>query len=320
MTGKVTSCFRGKRVYVAGHSGMAGSALVRRLRNEDCEILTSSSGAVDLRRQADTEDLLASLRPDIVLAAAARVGGIVANDTLPVDFLADNLAIELNVITASHKVGVDRLLFLGSTCVYPREAPQPMREADLLSGPLEPTNQWYAVAKIAGIKLCQAYRRQYGARYLSVMPTNLYGPGDNYHLAHSHVVAALVRRFHDAKVSGASEVVVWGSGKPRREFLFVDDFADACLFTMEHYDGEDLINIGVGRDISIAEFATLVAKVVGFEGRIAFDPTKPDGTPRKLVDVSRLTGLGWRARTELGSGLAIMYRDFLAVGEGRREV
>ena len=301
---------RGKRVYVAGHTGMAGSALVRRLTRADCTILTASSGSVDLRRQEATEALLAALKPDIVIAAAARVGGIVANDTMPVDFLADNLAIELNLIQASHKVGVERLLFLGSTCVYPRDAAQPMREDALLSGPLEATNEWYAIAKIAGIKLCQAYRRQYGARYISVMPTNLYGPGDNYHPTHSHVVAALVRRFHEAKARDARAVTVWGSGMPRREFLYVDDFADACLFALETYDDDKVLNIGVGKDISIADFAQVVAKVVGYAGDIVFDRSQPDGTPRKLVDVSRLTALGWQAPTRLEAGLAAMYRDF----------
>ena len=311
---------RGKRVYVAGHTGMAGSAIVRRLGAEDCEILTASSRSVDLRRQAETEDLVASLRPDCVIIAAGRVGGIVANDTLPVDFIADNTAIALNLVQASHKVGVDRLLFLGSTCVYPRDAPQPMNEDQLLSGPLEATNQWYAIAKIAGIKLCQAYRRQYGARYISVMPTNLYGPGDNYHPTHSHVVAALMRRFHEARESGAVDVVVWGSGSPRREFLYIDDFADACLYVLEHYDDEHLVNIGVGKDISIAEFAGVIADVVGFEGKIVFDRSKPDGTPRKLVDVSRLTALGWQAKTRLRDGLGLMYQDFRDAGGRRREV
>ncbi len=301
----------GRRVFVAGHRGMAGSALVRRLTREGCEIITADRKTLDLRRQADTEHFFNCEKPDIVIMAAARVGGIKANNDLPVDFLADNLAIELNTIRSSFDAGVMRLLFLGSTCIYPRLAQQPMGEDQLLTGPLEPTNEWYAVAKIAGIKLCQAYRRQYGVRYVSVMPTNLYGPGDNYHPEHSHVVAALIRRFHEAKVSGADSVTVWGTGTPRREFLYVDDFADACVHVLKNYDDEQILNIGVGKDISIAEFARTVATVVGFGGTLAFDLSKPDGTPRKLVDVTRLSELGWRASTRLKEGVALAYADFL---------
>jgi GDP-L-fucose synthase len=263
-------------------------------------------------------------RPQAVFVAAATVGGIVANDTRPVDFLCDNLAIETNVIATAHRVGVGKLLFLSSSCAYPRLAPQPMTEDALLTGPLEPTNQWYAVAKIAGMKLVEAYRRQYGADFISVMPTNLYGPGDNYHPEHSHVPAALIRRFHEAKVKALPEVVVWGTGRPRREFLAVDDLADACVFLMKNYSGEQALNVGTGSDVSIAEFAGLVAEVVGYRGTIAFDPARPDGAPQKLLDVSRLTALGWRARTVLRDGLKDAYGDFLgrveSVGTGQPAV
>lgn len=303
---------KGRRVFVAGHRGMAGSALIRRLAREECQILTVDRSEVDLRRQDETERWFAAERPDIVLLAAARVGGIKANNDFPVDFLADNLAIQQNVIGASHAVGVGKLLFLGSTCIYPRLAPQPMPEDALLTGPLEPTNQWYAIAKIAGIKLCQAYRRQYGADFISVMPTNLYGPGDNYHPEHGHVVAALIRRFHEGKVNHAPSVTVWGTGRPRREFLYVDDFADACIFLLETYSDEGIVNIGVGEDVSIAEFARLVAAVVGYRGDMSFDPSRPDGTPRKLVDTARINALGWRASTGLANGLARAYADFLS--------
>jgi GDP-L-fucose synthase len=302
----------GRRVFVAGHRGMAGSALIRRLEREKCHILTVERSVVDLRRQDETEGWFAAERPDTVLLAAARVGGIKANNDFPVDFLAENLAIQQNVISASHSVGVAKLLFLGSTCIYPRLAPQPMPEEALLTGPLEPTNQWYAVAKIAGIKLCQAYRRQYGADFISVMPTNLYGPGDNYHPEHSHVVAALIRRFHEAKIDNSPFVTVWGTGTPRREFLYVDDFADACIFLLRTYSDEGIVNIGVGEDLSIAEFARLVGSVVGYRGAITFDPSKPDGTPRKLVDTARINALGWRASTDLTDGLARAYADFLS--------
>jgi GDP-L-fucose synthase len=305
----------GRRVYVAGHRGMVGSALVGRLALEPVEVLTADRGTLDLTRQVDVETWMAEMRPDVVIVAAARVGGILANDRLPVDFLADNLAIALNIITASHAVGVAKLMFLGSTCVYPREARQPMSEDQLLAGPLEPTNQWYAVAKIAGIKLAQAYRRQYGADYISVMPTNLYGPGDNYHPEHSHVVAGLIQRFHEARVTGAPEVVVWGTGEPRREFLHVDDLADACVFLLRRYSGEDIINVGVGSDLTIRDFARLVADVVGYEGQLVFDNSRPDGTPRKLVDVSRLRALGWQARVSLSEGLS---RTYAAYREGLR--
>jgi GDP-L-fucose synthase len=301
----------GKRIYVAGHTGMVGSAIVRRLAAEECTVLTAEHRELDLTRQDAAERWLAAVRPDVVVVAAARVGGIIANSTYPVEFLADNLAIELNLIRASHLAGVKKLLFLGSTCIYPKYAKQPMGEDQLLTGELEPTNQWYAVAKIAGIKLCEAYRQQHGCDFISVMPTNLFGPGDNYHPENSHVVAALIRRFHEAKVAGAPSVTVWGTGKPRREFLYVDDCADACIFLLKHYSGSQFINIGIGSDMSIAEFAETVAEVVGYRGKIIFDPSKPDGTPRKLLDVSRLTALGWTAKMPLREGLTRAYADLL---------
>jgi GDP-L-fucose synthase len=301
----------GKRVYVAGHRGMAGSALVRRLKDERCTILTAPRAALDLTRQAEVERWMAAEKPHAVFIAAARVGGIVANNTLRAEFIYNNIAIATNLIHAAYLAGVEKLMFLGSTCIYPRLAPQPMPEECLLGGPLEPTNEPYAVAKIAGIKMAEAYRAQYGCDYISVMPTNLYGAGDNYHPEHSHVVAALIRRFHEAKVSGASEVVVWGTGTPRREFLFVDDLANACVFLMKSYSDAGIVNIGTGADVSIAEFARIVADVVGFDGRITFDTSRPDGTPRKLADVSRLAALGWKARTGLRTGLKAAYDDFL---------
>jgi len=300
----------GKRIFVAGHKGMAGSAILRRLQKEDCQILTADRRELDLTRQEPTERWLSSVAPDVVIIAAAKVGGILANSSYPVDFLYNNLAIELNLIRASHAVRVQKLLFLGSTCVYPKLAKQPMSEDQLLTGPLEPTNQWYAVAKIAGIKLCEAYREQYGSDFVAVMPTNLYGPGDNYHPEHGHVVAALIRRFHEAKLTSSPEVIGWGSGTPKREFLFVDDFADACVFVLKNYSDGEVINIGYGEDISIAEFAQTVAEVIGYRGEIVFDPTKPDGTPRKLVDIS-LLNLGWKAKIRLRQGLEEAYSDFL---------
>src|SRR5262245_48091979 len=302
---------RGKRVFVAGHTGMAGSALVRRLRTENAEVLTIGHRELDLTRQEATEKYLSKLQPDIVVVAAGKVGGIIANSTYPVEFLADNLSIELNVIRASYSVGVQKLLFLGSSCIYPKFAKQPMTEDQLLTGELEPTNEWYAIAKIAGIKLCQAYRRQHDADFISVMPTNLYGQGDNYHPEHSHVVAALIRRFHEAKQANSSRVVVWGSGAPRREFLFADDFADACVFVLKNYSDLDFINIVYGRYMSLAEFARAVAAVVGYSGEIVYDTSKPDGAPIKLLDVSRLSALGWKAKTPLSKGLEIAYSDFL---------
>jgi GDP-L-fucose synthase len=311
MTESSTFDLANKRVYVAGHTGMAGSAIVRRLGREVCEILTVSHRELDLTRQEATERWLAAAHPDVVIVAAGRVGGIVANSSYPVDFLVDNLAIELNVIRASYAINVKKLLFLGSSCVYPKFAMQPMSEDQLLTGELEPTNEWYAVAKIAGIKLGEAYRRQYACDFISVMPTNLYGPGDNYHPRHSHVVAALIRRFHEAKVAGAPTVTVWGTGTPRREFLYVDDFADACVFLLKNYSQTQFINVGYGKELTIAEFAGTVADVVGYGGKIVYDTSKPDGTPRKMLDASRLASLGWTSKTPLRDGLKHAYVDFL---------
>ena len=303
--------FKGRRVWVAGHRGMVGAALLRRLASEDCEVLTVRRDEVDLRRQADVESWMAEAKPDVVFMAAATVGGIVANDSRPAEFIYDNLAIETNVIHAAWRTGVQKLLFLGSSCIYPRMAPQPMPEDCLLTGPLEPTNQWYAVAKIAGVKLCQAYRRQYDCNFISVMPTNLYGPGDKFDLASSHVVPALIRKIHEAKTAGRPTVEVWGTGRPRREFLYVEDLADALVFIMFHYSAEDLLNVGTGQDITIAELARLIADVVEFDGDFAFDSSKPDGTPRKLLDVSRLHALGWHAQTSFEEGLTLTYRWYL---------
>ena len=302
----------GKRIFVAGHRGMVGSALVRRLAGEQCEILTAPRIELDLRRQAETEAWMRAKRPDIVLVAAARVGGILANDSYPAEFLYDNLMIEANLIRAAHETGVEKLLFLGSSCIYPRLAPQPLTEDSLLTGPLEPTNQWYAVAKIAGVKLCQAYRREYGNDFISAMPTNLYGPGDNYSERTSHVLPALIRKAHEAKVTGAPHIVVWGSGRPRREFLHVDDLADALVFILTRYSAELHLNVGVGSDLTISELAELVCDIVEFKGSLRFDETRPDGTPRKLLDISKLSALGWRPRTDLRTGIAATYRDFLA--------
>ena len=303
---------KGKSVYVAGHRGMVGSAIVRRLAQEDVQIVTADRREVDLINQAAVFDWFAKARPQVVFMAAAKVGGIVANNTLRAEFIYENIAIAANVIQAAHLNGVQKLLFLGSSCIYPKLAPQPLREDSMLTGPLEPTNEPYAIAKIAGIKMAEAYRSQYGSDFISVMPTNLYGPGDNYHPELSHVVAALIRRFHEAKVSGAKSVAVWGTGTPRREFLYVDDMADACVHLMKTYSGADLINIGTGDDITIAEFARVVAEIVGYGGEISFDTSRPDGTPRKLLDVSRLAGLGWRATTKLEDGLQRAYAAYLA--------
>jgi GDP-L-fucose synthase len=307
----------GKRVYVAGHKGMVGAALVRRLGSEACHILTVDRTTLDLTHQADTGRWIDRAKPHVVIVAAARVGGIAYNNANPVHFLSDNLAIALNVINGSFLAGVEKLLFLGSSCIYPRSALQPMREDMLLTGPLEPTNQWYALAKIAGIKLVEAYRRQYGADFISIMPTNLYGPGDNYHPEHSHVPAALIRRMHEAKTSGAPTVTIWGTGQPRREFLAVDDLADACVFVLKHYSGFKFLNVGTGKDITVVEFAQLVADVVGYRGRFEFDTSRPDGAPQKLSDVTELTRLGWRAQIPLREGIAAAYADFLASG-GKR--
>ncbi|MCB9960180.1 MAG: GDP-L-fucose synthase [Rhodospirillaceae bacterium] len=301
----------GKRVFVAGHRGMVGSALVRRLAVEDCEILTVGREQVDLRDQGAVAAWMADRRPQAVFLAAAKVGGIQANATYPADFLHDNLAIQSNVIGAAVACGVEKLLFLGSSCIYPKLAPQPITEDALLTGPLEPTNEWYAIAKIAGLKLCQAYRRQHGADFISAMPTNLYGPGDNFDLAASHVVPALLRKAHEAKLAGARELPLWGSGTPRREFLHVDDAADALVHLMRCYSDESHVNVGVGEDLPIGDLARLVCAVVGLAAEIVLDPSKPDGTPRKLLDVSRLTASGWRPRRSLAEGLADTYRWFV---------
>ncbi len=301
----------GKRVFVAGHTGMAGSAIMRRLERENCDIIFAAHRDLDLQRSDEVERFMAQAKPDAVIVAAGKVGGIRANSTFPADYLADNVAIALNTIRAAHRCAVQKLVYLGSSCIYPRLAPQPMAPDMLLSGPLESTNQWYAIAKIAGIKLCEGYRLQYGADFVSVMPTNLYGPGDNYHPDDSHVPAALLRRFHEAKVNGDARVMVWGTGAPRREFLAVDDLADACVFVMKCYSDLQFINIGTGEDLTIAEFARVVADVIGYRGRIEFDTSRPDGAPRKLLDVSRINALGWRAKTPLREGLARMYADFL---------
>lgn len=297
-----------KRVWVAGHRGLAGSAIMRRLSGENCVILTADRRAVDLCSPTAVQQWMADQRPEIVFLAAAKVGGILANKHQPVDFLSENLAIELNVINAAFKYRVEKLLFLGSSCIYPREAPQPIREEALLTGPLEQTNEGYALAKIAGIKLCQAYREQHGCDFISVMPTNLYGPNDNYHPRHSHMAASLLARFHQAKVQNEREVKVWGTGTPRRELLYVDDLADACVFLMKNYSGPIALNVGTGEDLSIRSIAEVMCSIVGYEGSLVFDPSYPDGTPRKVLDVSRLTELGWQARTSLKEGLAQTYR------------
>ena len=302
---------KGKRVWVAGHGGMVGSALSRRLEREHCILVSVAHSALDLTRQSDVEAWMDEWRPDAVFLAAARVGGIVANSTSPVDFLEDNLSIATNVIHAAARGGVEKLLFLGSSCIYPKFAEQPIKEDQLLKGPLEPTNEWYAVAKIAGLMLCRAYRRQHACDFISAMPTNLYGPRDNFDLNSSHVIPALIRKAHEAKAEGKGEFVIWGSGSPRREFLHVDDAADALVYLMTHYSDEEHVNVGCGSDVTIKELASLVADVIEFEGEIATDPSKPDGTPRKLLDVSKLVNLGWRPKIELREGVAQTYRWYL---------
>lgn len=303
---------RRSKVYVAGHRGLVGSAILRRLEGEGFEnLLTRPRKELNLTEPRAVDSFFEAERPEYVFMAAAKVGGIMANATYPADFLRENLAIELNVLDAAYRHGVEKLLFLGSSCIYPKFAPQPMKEEYLLTGELEPTNQPYSIAKIAGIELCQSYRRQHGADFISVMPTNLYGPGDNFDLETSHVLPALLRKFHEAKEQGEPEVKVWGTGIPRREFLHVDDLADACLFLMKNYSDEGPVNVGVGEDLSIAELASLVREVVGYEGDISYDTSKPDGTPRKLLDVSKLRSLGWRAKIPLGEGLEQTYRWFV---------
>ena len=300
------------RIFVAGHRGLVGSALTRRLRADGHEVVVRTRDELDLRDAPRTAAVLAELRPDAVVLAAAKVGGILANSTHPVQFIEENLQIQLSVVAGAHAAGVRRLLFLGSSCIYPKLAPQPIREDALLGGPLEPTNRAYALAKLAGVVQIQAYRQQYGASYITAMPTNLYGPGDNFDLRTSHVLPALIRRFHEARLAGRDEVVLWGSGTPRREFLHVDDLASACALLLRVYDGDDPVNIGCGSDLTIAELAALVAEVTGFTGRIRWDTGKPDGTPRKLLDISRLTALGWRPAVPLREGIAATYAHWRA--------
>lgn len=303
----------GEKVYVAGHRGLVGAAIVRRLERKGLHnLVLRTSKELDLREQEQVRDFFETEKPCYVFLAAAKVGGILANETYPADFIRDNLLVQTNVIDAAYKSGAKKLLFLGSSCIYPKYAPQPMKEEHLLTGPLEPTNEWYAIAKIAGLKMCAAYRRQYNFNAISVMPTNLYGIGDNFNLENSHVIPALIRKFHDAKVSGSDTVMVWGSGTPRREFLYVDDLADACLYLMQHYDEEELVNIGTGKDLTIAELAVLIKEVVGFQGQIRYDSSKKDGPPQKLLDVSRLERTGWKARTGLREGLQKLYAWYIS--------
>ena len=300
------------KIYIAGHRGMVGGAILRNLTAKGFQnIITRTSGQLDLRNQPEVNDFFAAEKPDYVFLAAARVGGIYANSTFRAEFLYDNLMIEANIINAAAKNDVTKLMFLGSSCIYPKMAPQPLKEDYLLTGTLESTNEPYAIAKIAGIKLCEAYRSQYGCNFISVMPTNLYGIGDNYDLKNSHVLPALIRKMHEAKINNAEEVVVWGTGTPKREFLFADDLAEACSFLMGNYNEEQLINIGTGQDQSIADLATLIKDIVGFKGKIVFDSTKPDGTPRKLMDVTKLHNIGWKHTIELKEGIQLAYQDFL---------
>jgi GDP-L-fucose synthase len=315
MPTKAAFQLEGKRVWVAGHNGMVGSALVRRLERENCEILTVDRKTVDLKDQAATRGWILDARPDAIFLAAGKVGGIAANDTYPADFLYDNLMIEANIIDAAFRAGVSKLLFLGSSCIYPKLAAQPILEEELLTGPLESTNEWYAIAKITGIKLCNAYRKQYGSDFISAMPTNLYGPGDDFDLNTSHVIPALIRKAHDAKTSGDEDIVIWGSGKPRREFLHVDDCADACIHLMKVYSSDVHINIGSGADLTIRELAELVSNVVGFEGKILLDRSKPDGTPRKLMSSDKLNSLGWSAKISLREGLMATYTWYKTIAK-----
>jgi GDP-L-fucose synthase len=301
---------RGMRVWVTGHRGTVGSAICRRLASEPCDVITIDKADLDLRRQADVESWFAATRPDVVILSAATVGGIGPNFAHPADFIYNNLAIQNAVIPAAHHYEAKKLIFLGSSCIYPRSAPQPFQETALLSGPLEPTNQWYATAKIAGVKMCQAFRSQHGCDFISVMPSNIYGPGDNFHPENSHAAAALLRKIHEAKTSGRDEVTVWGSGTPRREWLFVDDLADAIVFLLRYYSAADPINIGSGQEVTIRELATSIARIVGYPGRLTFDKSRPDGMPRKIVDTSRLRTLGWTAPTTLEIGLAKTYEWF----------
>lgn len=309
---KLYAVEKNARIYVAGHRGMVGSAITRKLESEGYpNLIVRTSGQLDLRNQEAVADFFKAEKPEYVFLAAAKVGGIVANNTYRADFLYENLQIQNNVIHQSYLNGVDKLMFLGSSCIYPKLAPQPLKEEYLLTGPLEPTNEPYAIAKIAGIKLCDAYRSQYGCNFISVMPTNLYGYNDNYHPENSHVLPALIRRFHEAKLDGLETVTIWGTGNPKREFLFADDLAGACYFLMQHYNEPHLINIGTGEDLTIKELALMIAAITGFTGNIEFDTTKPDGTPRKLMDVSKLHSLGWKHHIELHDGITLAYQDFL---------
>ncbi len=304
------------KIYVAGHRGLVGSAIVRKLQaNGYDNLILRTSSELDLRNQAAVGAFFAEEKPDYVFLAAAKVGGIYANDAYPADFIRDNLQIQTNTIDAAYRNNVTKLLLLGSSCIYPKEAPQPMRESCLLTGPLEPTNEWYAIAKIAGIKMCQAYRKQYGFNAISIMPTNLYGPNDNFDLNNSHVLPALIRKFHEARVNGDAKVVVWGTGTPKREFLHADDLADAALFLMNNYNEGEIVNVGTGRDIPISELAEMIREIVGFTGELLFDNSRPDGTPRKLMDVSKLTGLGWQSGIELEQGIRSVYQEYCKSGQ-----
>ncbi|KYG98847.1 GDP-L-fucose synthase [Bradyrhizobium sp. DOA1] len=303
---------KGKSVFVAGHRGMVGGALVRRLEQEDVRLVTIERKELDLRDQSAVFAWFCKARPQVIFLAAAKVGGIVANNTLRAEFIYDNIAIAANIVHAAHLNAAEKLMFLGSSCIYPRLAAQPMREDSVLTGPLEPTNEPYAIAKIAGLKMVEAYRSQYGSDFISVMPTNLYGPGDNYHPEHSHVMAGLIRRFHEAKLSGAARVAVWGTGAPKREFLYVDDMADACVRLIKTYSSSELVNIGTGEEVTIGELARQIADTVGYRGEIVFDTSRPDGSPRKLLDTSRMAELGWQARTPLKEGLKLAYAAYLS--------
>ncbi|MGA7675017.1 MAG: GDP-L-fucose synthase [Rhizomicrobium sp.] len=311
MSTDVVFPLEGRRVWVAGHNGMVGSAIVRRLERENCEVLTAERETVDLRDQVATRAWIANAKPDAIFLAAAKVGGILANDTYPADFLYDNLMIEANIIEAAYRAKVAKLLFLGSSCIYPKMAPQPIPEEALLTGPLEPTNEWYAIAKIAGIKLCQAYRKQHGSDFISAMPTNLYGPGDNFDLKSSHVIPALLRKAHEAKLRGEKELVIWGTGTPRREFLHVDDCADASVHLMKVYSGAEHVNVGSGEDLTVLELTKLICATVGFHGAITHDLSKPDGTLRKLMSADKIRAMGWTPRISLETGLASAYRAFI---------
>jgi GDP-L-fucose synthase len=312
---------RDAKIYVAGHPGLVGSAIVRHLEAQGfSDLLTRTHAELDLTDQAAVAEFFADEHPEYVFLAAAKVGGILANDTYPAEFLRDNLAIQTNVIHSAWKNGTKKLAFLGSSCIYPKHAKQPMSEDQLLTGPLEPTNEWYAIAKIAGIKMCQAYRKQYGFDAISLMPTNLYGPGDNFDLQSSHVLPAMIRKFHEAKTNGNATVTLWGTGSPKREFLHVDDLADAAVFLMQNYSSPEIINVGVGKDVSIKELAILIQQIVGHQGNIVWDASKPDGTPRKLLDVGRLNGLGWQATTGLEDGIANTYEWFKQTDEVRLSV